>query len=41
VYALGTTLNLPNGTSLQSAWQAIAAAAIPSGRGRATASAIS
>jgi hypothetical protein len=32
VYALNTVLNLPNGTSLQSAWQAIAAAAI--GRGR-------
>jgi Raf kinase inhibitor-like YbhB/YbcL family protein len=39
VYALNTTLNLPDGTSLQSAWQAIAAAAI--GRGRYTASAIS
>jgi Raf kinase inhibitor-like YbhB/YbcL family protein len=32
VYALNTVLNLPNGTSLQSAWQAIAAATI--GRGR-------
>jgi len=39
VYALNTTLNLPEGTSLQSAWQAIAAAAI--GRGRMTASSIS
>jgi Raf kinase inhibitor-like YbhB/YbcL family protein len=32
VYALNTVLNLPNGTSLESAWQAIAAATI--GRGR-------
>jgi Raf kinase inhibitor-like YbhB/YbcL family protein len=32
VYALNTVLNLPNGTSLLSAWQAIAAATI--GRGR-------
>lgn len=32
VYALDKVLNLPNGTSLQSAWQAIAAATI--GRGR-------
>jgi phosphatidylethanolamine-binding protein (PEBP) family uncharacterized protein len=32
VYALNKVLNLPNGTSLQSAWQAIAAATI--GRGR-------
>jgi Raf kinase inhibitor-like YbhB/YbcL family protein len=32
VYALNTVLKLPNGTSLQSAWQAIAAATI--GRGR-------
>jgi Raf kinase inhibitor-like YbhB/YbcL family protein len=32
VYALNTVLSLPNGTSLQSAWQAIAAATI--GRGR-------
>ena len=32
VYALDTVLNLPNGTSLESAWQAIAAATI--GRGR-------
>lgn len=32
VYALNTVLNLPNGASLQSAWQAIAAATI--GRGR-------
>jgi Raf kinase inhibitor-like YbhB/YbcL family protein len=32
VYALNTVLNLPNGTSLMSAWQAIAAATI--GRGR-------
>jgi Raf kinase inhibitor-like YbhB/YbcL family protein len=39
VYALNTTLGLPNGTSLQSAWRAIAAAAI--GRGRLTASATS
>lgn len=39
VYALNMTLSLPDGTSLQSAWQAIAAAAI--GRGRLTASAIS
>jgi Raf kinase inhibitor-like YbhB/YbcL family protein len=39
VYALSTRLSLPNGTSLQSAWQAIAASTI--GRGRLTASAIS
>ena len=32
VYALNTVLRLPNGTSLQSAWEAIAAATI--GRGR-------
>ncbi len=32
VYALNTVLKLPNGTSLQSAWRAIAAATI--GRGR-------
>ena len=32
VYALDTVLKLPNGTSLQSAWRAIAAATI--GRGR-------
>jgi Raf kinase inhibitor-like YbhB/YbcL family protein len=32
VYALNTVLRLPNGTSLQSAWQAIAAAAIARGR---------
>jgi Raf kinase inhibitor-like YbhB/YbcL family protein len=32
VYALNTVLHLPNGTSLASAWQAIAAATI--GRGR-------
>lgn len=32
VYALNTVLTLPNGTSLQSAWRAIAAATI--GRGR-------
>jgi Raf kinase inhibitor-like YbhB/YbcL family protein len=32
VYALNRVLNLPNGTSLESAWQAIAAATI--GRGR-------
>ena len=37
VYALDKTINLPNGTSLQSAWSAIAAATI--GRGRLTASA--
>lgn len=36
VYALNTVLNLPNGTSLSSAWQAIAAATI--GRGRLTVS---
>jgi Raf kinase inhibitor-like YbhB/YbcL family protein len=41
VYALNTMLNLPDGTSLESAWRAIAAAAIPGGRGRTTASAIS
>jgi hypothetical protein len=39
VYALNTVLNLPNGTSLQSAWQAIAAATI--GRGRLTVNATS
>jgi Raf kinase inhibitor-like YbhB/YbcL family protein len=39
VYALDTVLNLPNGTSLQSAWQAIAAATI--GRGRLPVSATS
>jgi len=39
VYALSKVLNLPNGTSLQSAWQAIAAATI--GRGRLTVSATS
>ena len=39
VYALDTVLNLPNGTSLESAWQAIAAATI--GRGRLTVSATS
>ena len=39
VYALNTVLNLPNGTSLQSAWQAIAAATI--GRGRLPVSATS
>jgi Raf kinase inhibitor-like YbhB/YbcL family protein len=32
VYALNQVLNLPNGTSLQSAWQAIAAATIWRGR---------
>jgi Raf kinase inhibitor-like YbhB/YbcL family protein len=32
VYALNTVLRLPNGTSLQSAWQAIAAATIARGR---------
>ncbi|MGH3278911.1 MAG: YbhB/YbcL family Raf kinase inhibitor-like protein [Trebonia sp.] len=39
VYALNTVLNLPDGTSLQSAWQAIAAATI--GQGRLTAHATS
>ena len=39
VYALNTVLNLPNGTSLQSAWRAIAAATI--GRGRLPVSASS
>jgi Raf kinase inhibitor-like YbhB/YbcL family protein len=39
VYALNTVLDLPNGTSLESAWQAIAAATI--GRGRLTVSATS
>ena len=39
VYALDKVLNLPNGTSLQSAWQAIAAATI--GRGRLPVSATS
>ena len=39
VYALSTVLNLPNGTSLESAWQAIAAATI--GRGRLPVSATS
>jgi hypothetical protein len=39
VYALNTTLSLQDGTSLQSAWRAIAAAAI--GRGRLPASATS
>jgi Raf kinase inhibitor-like YbhB/YbcL family protein len=39
VYALNTVLDLPNGTSLQSAWQAIAAATI--GRGRLPVSATS
>ena len=39
VYALNTVLNLPNGTSLKSAWRAIAAATI--GRGRVTVSATS
>ncbi|HEY6789021.1 MAG TPA: YbhB/YbcL family Raf kinase inhibitor-like protein [Trebonia sp.] len=41
VYALNKPLNLPAGASLTSAWQAIAASAIPSGRGRTTASATS
>ena len=42
VYALNTPhLNLPDGTSLMSAWQAIAASAIPGGRGRTTATATS
>ncbi len=39
VYALDTVPKLPNGTSLESAWQAIAAATI--GRGRLTVSATS
>jgi Raf kinase inhibitor-like YbhB/YbcL family protein len=39
IYALNKTINLPNGTSLQSAWSAIAAATI--GRGRLTANAAS
>jgi hypothetical protein len=39
VYALNTVLHLPPGTSLQSAWQAIAAATI--GRGRLSVSAVS
>jgi hypothetical protein len=39
VYALDTVLNLPNDTSLESAWQAIAAATI--GRGRLPVSATS
>jgi hypothetical protein len=39
VYALDTVLDLPDGTSLGSAWQAIAAATI--GRGRLTVSATS
>ena len=39
VYALNRVLNLPNGTSLLSAWQAIAAATI--GRGRLPVSATS
>jgi Raf kinase inhibitor-like YbhB/YbcL family protein len=39
VYALNRVLKLPNGTSLLSAWQAIAAATI--GRGRLTVSAAS
>ena len=39
VYALNSVLNLPAGTSLQSAWTAIAAATI--GRGRMTVSATS
>jgi Raf kinase inhibitor-like YbhB/YbcL family protein len=39
VYALNKVLNLPDGTSLESAWQAIAAATI--GRGRLTVSATS
>ncbi len=39
VYALNKVLNLPNGTSLQSAWQAIAAATI--GRGRLSVTATS
>jgi len=39
VYALDSMLNLPNGTSLESAWMAIAAATV--GRGRMTATATS
>jgi hypothetical protein len=39
VYALNKVLNLPDGASLESAWQAIAAATI--GRGRLTVSATS
>ena len=39
IYALKSVLNLPPGTSLQSAWRAIAASAI--GRGRLDASATS
>jgi Raf kinase inhibitor-like YbhB/YbcL family protein len=39
VYALNSVLNLPDGTSLRSAWTAIAAATI--GRGRLTVSATS
>ena len=39
VYALNTVLDLPDGTSLESAWQSIAAATI--GRGRLTVSATS
>ncbi len=39
VYALNSVLNLPNGTSLESAWTAIAAATI--GRGRKTVTATS
>jgi len=39
VYALNKVLDLPNGTSLESAWQAIAAATI--GRGRLTVTATS
>ncbi len=39
VYALKSVLNLPNGTSLESAWRAIAAATI--GRGRLPVSATS
>jgi Raf kinase inhibitor-like YbhB/YbcL family protein len=41
VYALSTRLSLADGASLASAWQAIAAKAIPGGRGRTTASATS
>jgi Raf kinase inhibitor-like YbhB/YbcL family protein len=39
IYALNKTISLPNGTSLQSAWSAIAAATI--GRGRLTVRAVS
>jgi Raf kinase inhibitor-like YbhB/YbcL family protein len=41
IYALNKTINLPNGTSLLSAWTAIVAAAIPGGRGQLPANATS